>query len=151
MVTTGPNSNAFQVLETLNILEAFDLRSMGHNSADYIHTVSEAIKIAVPDRIAYGGDPNFMDVPVAGLLTKEYARGRRSLINHKQASTVIGERYTENPAGGRDSGGDAERVHERGDDALLGGGRGGDGGEHHADAGGGFRLPALLRETRGFC
>ena len=68
VVTTGPNSNAFQVLETLNILEAFDLASMGHNSADYIHTVSEAIKIAVPDRIAYGGDPNFMDVPVPGLL-----------------------------------------------------------------------------------
>ena len=79
VVTTGPNSNAFQVLETLNILEAFDLRSMGHNSADYIHMVSEAIKVAVPDRIAYGGDPNFMDVPVAGLLTKEYARGRRGL------------------------------------------------------------------------
>ena len=97
VVTTGPNSNAFQVLETLNILEAFDLNSMGHNSADYIHTVSEAIKIAVPDRIAYGGDPNFMDVPVAGLLTKEYARSRRSLMNHKRASTVIGERYTENP------------------------------------------------------
>ena len=97
VVTTGPNSNAFQVLETLNILEAFDLRSMGHNSADYIHLVSEAIKVAVPDRIAYGGDPNFMEVPVAGLLTKEYARGRRGLINHKRASTVIGERYTQNP------------------------------------------------------
>ena len=97
VVTTGPNSNAFQVLETLNILEEFDLRSLGHNSSEYIHLVSEAIKIAVPDRIAYGGDPKHMEVPVAGLLTKEYAKERRSYINHKRASTVIGERYTENP------------------------------------------------------
>ena len=97
VVTTGPNSNAFQVLETLNILEEFDLRSMDHNSADYIHLVSEAIKIAVPDRIAYGGDPKHLDVPVAGLLTKEYAKERRSHINHEKASTVIGERYTANP------------------------------------------------------
>ena len=97
VVTTGPNSNAFQVLETLNILEEFDLRGLGHNSGDYIHLVSEAIKIAVPDRIAYGGDPKHLDVPVAGLLTKEYAKERRSHINHEKASTVIGERYTANP------------------------------------------------------
>ena len=96
VVTTGPNSNAFQVLETLNILEGFDLRSLGHNTADYIHLVSEAIKTAVPDRIMYGGDPKYLDVPVSGLLTKNYATERRELINHQRASTVIGERYTEN-------------------------------------------------------
>ncbi|MEE8157836.1 MAG: gamma-glutamyltransferase [Dehalococcoidia bacterium] len=97
VVTTGPNSNAFQVLETLNILEEFDLQSLGHNSADYIHLLSEAIKIAVPDRIMYGGDPKYLDVPVSGLLTKDYAKERRGRINHQRASTVIGERYTENP------------------------------------------------------
>ncbi len=97
IVTTGPNSNAFQVLETLNILEEFDLASLGHNTADYVHLVSEAIKIAVPDRIKHGGDPKSYDVPTAGLLDKGYAAERRRHIDHARASVVIGERYTENP------------------------------------------------------
>ncbi|MBM3926472.1 MAG: gamma-glutamyltransferase [SAR202 cluster bacterium] len=100
IITNGPNSNAFQVLETLNILESFDVRGLGHNSADYIHLVSEAIKLAATDRIMFGGDPNFMDVPIKGLLSKTYARDQRLRINHYRASTVMGERYTDNPPPG---------------------------------------------------
>ena len=63
VVTTGPNSVGFQILETLNMLEGFDLAGMGHNSADYIHLLTEAIKLAATDRIAYGGDPDYLEIP----------------------------------------------------------------------------------------
>lgn len=68
------------LLQTLNLLEGFDLRAMGHNSADYIHTVHEAIKLAYADRNAYYGDPDFVAVPATGLLSKAYAAERRALI-----------------------------------------------------------------------
>ena len=58
------------LLETLNILEGTDLKAMGPNSADYIHTVHEAIKLAYDDRNAYLGDPAFATVPLKGLLSK---------------------------------------------------------------------------------
>jgi gamma-glutamyltranspeptidase / glutathione hydrolase len=64
----------------LNILEGVDLRTMGHNSVPYIHTVHEAIKLAYADRNAYYGDPRFAKVPIAGLLSKEYAAERRKQI-----------------------------------------------------------------------
>ena len=97
VVVPGPNSNAFQVLETLNILEEFDLRGLGHNSANYIHLVTEAIKLAATDRIMYGGDPDFMDVPVKRMTSKEYAGEQRARVSHQRASVVMGERYTNNP------------------------------------------------------
>lgn len=68
------------LLQTLNILEAFDLKAMGHNSADYLHTVHEAIKLAYDDRNAFYGDPDFAQVPMAGLLSKPYAAERRKQI-----------------------------------------------------------------------
>jgi gamma-glutamyltranspeptidase/glutathione hydrolase len=68
------------LLETLNLLEGIDLKAMGHNSADYIHTVHEAIKLAYDDRNAYLGDPAFASVPLRGLLSKAYAADRRKLI-----------------------------------------------------------------------
>lgn len=68
------------LLQTLNLLEGFDLHSMGHNSAPYIHTVHEAIKLAYADRNAYYGDPLFAKVPLAGLLSKAYAAARRREI-----------------------------------------------------------------------
>lgn len=73
-------------LFTLNILRGFDLRSMGHNSADYIHTVLEALKLAFADRHAYYGDPDFVDVPMAGLLSREYADVRRREIDMLRAN-----------------------------------------------------------------
>src|SRR4030095_205042 len=68
------------LLETLNILEGIDLKAMKPNSADYLHTVHEAIKLAYDDRNAYLGDPAFASVPIKGLLSKEYAASRRQLI-----------------------------------------------------------------------
>ncbi|WP_109019585.1 gamma-glutamyltransferase family protein [Leptospira kobayashii] len=64
----------------LQILEGIDLKSMGHNSPEYIHTVIQAIELAMADRDKYFGDPDFVEVPVEGLLSKEYAKQRRSLI-----------------------------------------------------------------------
>jgi gamma-glutamyltranspeptidase/glutathione hydrolase len=71
--------------QTLNILESFDLKAMGHNSPQYVHTVVEAIKLAVADREAHYGDPNFSNIPVDGLLSKEYALARATLIDPRKA------------------------------------------------------------------
>lgn len=76
----GPWNQGPVLLQTLNILEGVDLEQMKHNSARYIHTVHEAIKLAYADRNAYYGDPSFAKVPLAGLLSKEYAAERRKLI-----------------------------------------------------------------------
>jgi gamma-glutamyltranspeptidase / glutathione hydrolase len=71
------------LLETLNILEGIDLKAMGQNSADYIHSVHEAIKLAYDDRNAFLGDPAFAVVPMKGLLSKQYAAERRKQISAK--------------------------------------------------------------------
>ncbi len=76
----GPWNQGPVLLQTLNILEGVDLESFGANSADYIHYVHEAIKLAYADRNAYYGDPAFAKVPIAGLLSKPYAAERRALI-----------------------------------------------------------------------
>ncbi|MBI4482178.1 MAG: gamma-glutamyltransferase family protein [Acidobacteria bacterium] len=81
----GPWSQGPALLQTLNILEGLDLAGMGHNSADYIHTVHEAIKLAYADRNTFYGDPAFAKVPLSGLLSKAYAAERRNLIG-RQAS-----------------------------------------------------------------
>jgi gamma-glutamyltranspeptidase/glutathione hydrolase len=67
-------------LEQLALLEGFDLPAMGHNSAEYIHTVVECAKLAFADREAYYGDPRFVDVPLDGLLDPSYAESRRTLV-----------------------------------------------------------------------
>ncbi|TGM53504.1 gamma-glutamyltransferase family protein [Leptospira adleri] len=64
----------------LQILEGIDLKSMGHNSPQYIHTVAQAIELAMSDREKYFGDPSFVNVPTEGLLSKEYANERRKLL-----------------------------------------------------------------------
>ena len=82
----GFGSQGPVLLEALNILEQFDLRSMKHNSADYIHTVIEALKLAYADRDSYYGDPDFVQVPAEGLLSKAYAQQRAKVIDPKHAS-----------------------------------------------------------------
>ena len=77
------------LLQTLNILENFDLRQMGHNSADYLHTLIEAFKLAYADRDSYYADTDFVDVPGAGLLSKEYAAQRAELIDMARASETF--------------------------------------------------------------
>jgi gamma-glutamyltranspeptidase / glutathione hydrolase len=73
------------MIEALNILEGFDLRSMGWNSADYIHKEVEALKLAYADRDTYYGDPKFNHIPTEVLLSKNYAAERRKEI-HPAAS-----------------------------------------------------------------
>lgn len=74
------------MIEALNILEGFDLKSMGHNSPEYLHIVIEAVKLAFADRDQYYGDPKFSKIPEETLLSKDYAGERRKLIDPKQAS-----------------------------------------------------------------
>jgi len=75
------------LLQTLNILENFDLRAMGHNSTDYIHTLIEAMKLSYADRDTYYADPDFVKIPAEGLLSKEYAKQRAATIDMTRAST----------------------------------------------------------------
>jgi gamma-glutamyltranspeptidase / glutathione hydrolase len=82
----GFGSQGPVLLQALNILENFDLRAMKLNSADYIHTVIEALKLAYADRDTYYADPAFVTVPGTGLLSKEYAKERAKLIDPKRAS-----------------------------------------------------------------
>ena len=82
----GPWSQGPVFLQQLAILEGYDLKSLGHNSADYIHTVAETMKLAFADREQYYGDPQFVDVPLATLVSKEYAAQRRILLDPQHAS-----------------------------------------------------------------
>lgn len=79
--TQGP-----ALIEDLNILEGYDLKAMGHNSSEYVHTVTEALKLGMADRDRYYGDPNFVKIPTRELLSKEYAAMRRGLIEKERAS-----------------------------------------------------------------
>ena len=83
--TPPPNNEGMQILETLKILEGHDLGALGHNSTEYIHLLSEAIKLAVVDRIQWCGDPKFSPVPLDTLLSDAYAAGQRERINHETA------------------------------------------------------------------
>jgi len=74
------------MIETLNLLEGYDLRAMGHDSPAYIHTLVEAIKLAFADRDRYYGDPKFSKIPEQILLSKDYAAERRKLIDPNHAS-----------------------------------------------------------------
>ena len=69
------------LMQTLNMLENYDLKLMGHNSPAYIHTVAEAIKLSFGDREAHYGDPDFSVIPIDGLLSKDYAAERARLID----------------------------------------------------------------------
>jgi gamma-glutamyltranspeptidase/glutathione hydrolase len=82
----GFGSQGPVLLQTLNILENFDLKAMGHASADYLHTIVEAMKLAYADRDTYYADPEFVQVPSEGLLSKDYARARAKLIDRARAS-----------------------------------------------------------------
>jgi gamma-glutamyltranspeptidase / glutathione hydrolase len=83
---SAPNSQGIVLLMALNIVEGLDLKSLGHNSPDYVHAVTEALKLAFADRDQYIGDPRFVkDIPVDGLLSKDYAAARRKLIRMDRA------------------------------------------------------------------
>lgn len=95
-----PNSQGFTMLYALNLLEGFNLRYMGHNSAAYLHVVTESIKLAFADRNKYVADPKFTpDIPMREMLSKEYAAKRRALIDPNRA--IVGEAPYGDPRGGR--------------------------------------------------
>lgn len=81
----GPYCQGPVLLQVLNTLEAFDLKSLEHNSFEYIHLISEALKLVYADRERFYGDPEFVDVPMDGLLSKHYAAVRRGLIAKDKA------------------------------------------------------------------
>ena len=76
-------------LFALNILEGFDVQTLGHNSASYIHTSAEALKLAFADREKYLADADFVQIPYEGLLSKKYAADRRALIDADKASLEL--------------------------------------------------------------
>ena len=85
----GPWSQGPVFLQQLTILEGFDLASLGHNSPEYIHLLIETAKLAFADREKYYGDPDFVDVPLELLLSREYAAKRRALIDPECASLEL--------------------------------------------------------------
>jgi gamma-glutamyltranspeptidase/glutathione hydrolase len=82
---TGFWAQGPMMIEVLNLLESYDLKKMGQNSPDYIHAVTEALKLGFADRDRFYGDPNFVKIP-AQLLSKDYAAMRRNLIDKQRAS-----------------------------------------------------------------
>ena len=91
--TPLPGSGGIAIAEALNILEGYDLKSMPREKAEHLYL--EASRLAFADRNAYLADPEFVDAPVTGLLSKEYAARRRELINPEQASVQapVGDPY----------------------------------------------------------
>ena len=84
-----PNGQGIAALQILNILEGFDLRAMGRNSPETLHTMIEAKKIAWADRAKFYADPDFAKIPLAGLLSKKYAAERRKLIDPNHAAKQV--------------------------------------------------------------
>ena len=93
-----PPFSVFQMLETLNILEGYDVAAWGHNSPDYLHHFIEAVKLGSADRLAYAYSP---DVPVRGLVSKAYAASQRARIDPGRAAVSQGERFNPSPLPGQ--------------------------------------------------
>jgi len=81
-----PSSGGVHIVQMLNILEGIDLRALGHNSAAYLHYLTESMKLAYADRSMYLGDPDYVAVPVAQLTDKAYAARQRQLIDSARAT-----------------------------------------------------------------
>ena len=86
-----PNSSGHILLQELNIIEHFNIGEFGHDTADAIHVMVEAKKLAFSDREAYVADPDYIDVPIEGLLSKDYAFERSKAINLENANSVVVE------------------------------------------------------------
>lgn len=88
LATNNPPGGGIMLIEMLNILEKFGLSELGHNSAEYLRVVAEAMKRATIDKDRYVGDPDFFDVPVARLTSKDYAAGLAAEIKAGQKADV---------------------------------------------------------------
>jgi gamma-glutamyltranspeptidase/glutathione hydrolase len=84
-----PNSSGHILLQELNLVEQFDLRGLGCNTAESIHLMVEAKKLAFMDREAYVADPDYVDIPIKGLISKEYAQERARLIDPERAAASV--------------------------------------------------------------
>ena len=84
-----PNGQGMAALEMLNILEGFDLKAMGHNSAAYLHHFVEAKRLAFADLGAWLGDPEHAELPVSKIISKDYASGQRRRINGSEAAINV--------------------------------------------------------------
>jgi gamma-glutamyltranspeptidase / glutathione hydrolase len=107
----GPWTQGPYLLEALQLLKDIDLKAMGYNSPDAVHTIVEAMKLALADRDTFYADPLFAEVPLAALLSPEYAAARRGLIDPKHASL---ERRPGDPRSGKavlDPAADPARRH----------------------------------------
>lgn len=93
-----PSSGGVHIIQILNILEGYPIRGMGHNSAQTIHVMAEAMQRAYADRAKYLGDPDFVTVPTDGLTAKKYAAALRAGIDPKRASGSSDIRHGD-PAG----------------------------------------------------
>ena len=87
--TPPPSSGGVHIVQMLNILEGYDLQAMGHNSAAYIHHLTESMKLAYADRSLYLADPDFVDVPVTQLIDKAYAEQQRQRIDSNVATPSV--------------------------------------------------------------
>jgi len=85
----GAWSQAPVFLQQLRLLEGYELSKFGHNSLDYIHIITEASKLAFADRESFYGDPLFTEIPLNQLLSRDYSRYRRKLIDHRRASMKL--------------------------------------------------------------
>ena len=89
IVTMGPpSSGGLHVIQMLNIVENYDLKNIGHNSTNYINLLAEVMKYAYSDRSKYLGDPDFYDVPVEKIISKEYAAEINNNIDIGQSTPV---------------------------------------------------------------
>ena len=84
-----PNGQGIAALQILNILELYDIKNMGHDSPEYVHTFVEAKKLAFADRAKFYADPMFNEIPVDWLISKEYAKERQALISPKTATKRV--------------------------------------------------------------
>jgi gamma-glutamyltranspeptidase/glutathione hydrolase len=84
-----PNTQGLAALEMLNIIEGYDMKSLGYQTPEYLHILLEAKKLAFADRDHYISDPEFVDVPVARLISKEYAESQRARINLQKATPSV--------------------------------------------------------------
>ena len=92
--TPPPNSSGFQILQTLKLMDGFAVGDIPYQSPDALHLFTEAVKLAVTDRIKYGGDHDYIVAPIKGLLSEDYLAERRRMIDRDKASIVSGEHYT---------------------------------------------------------
>ncbi|MEO7728924.1 MAG: gamma-glutamyltransferase, partial [Burkholderiales bacterium] len=91
LYTCGPWCQGPVLAQALNIVAGFDVRKLGHNSPQYIHVLTEALKLAFADRQRYYGDPKFVDVPMETLLSKSYTDTRRKAIDTRKAAPGMPE------------------------------------------------------------